>query len=174
MTLGLGTGPGMGQAGGAAAFGPSAPTANPNLLLWTDDFSNAAWDKVQLLVTVDLATIPQTGQLADELQALNLNNRAGQTTTTGGTGADVTTVIPFLLVGWNRYSVTGTFSTGTYTFSLYAKDAGGGGAYVLRIASAGGFLRCTIENVLGDGDALCGSAQLEKAGTPTTYHPRNT
>src|SRR6185436_16453112 len=73
---------------------------------------------------------------------------------------------------FGRDSVTGVFDGLPYTFSVESRDAGGGEAYVLRLDVSGGFLRASVEDPVGDGDALFQYFQLEQAAAFTTYHSR--
>lgn len=162
MTLGLS--PALGSAPVSAPAGP-----NPNLLLWSEDLTKAEWTKTGCIVTADQGGTTGT---ADEITSTAGTCAVRQVTTTAaitGSAATATTAVHNNFV---REAVTGTFDGLPYTFSVEIKDAGGGEPYTLRLDRSGGFLRASIEEPVGDGDALFQYAQLEQAAAFTSYHSR--
>ena len=158
--------PGLGVAIGAIrAAGGGA--ANPNLLLWTDEVDNAIWTKENAVVTPD-----QNG-VADEIASTSVSAAVRQVSGTAATtGAAVTAdVTPSGTASFNHGEVSGTFDGTVYTFSGSFKDAGGGEPVTMRIDRSGGFLRCSLEEPIGDGDYLVKNLQLE-VGPFSAYHHR--
>lgn len=160
MTLGLS--PALGSAPVSAPAGP-----NPNLLLWTDEVDNAAWVKTNTTVLAD-----QNG-VADQLTSTAAGAAVRQVTTTAAsTGAAATaTITPSGTASFNHGEVSGTFDGVLYTFSAEFKDAGGGETVDMKIDRSGGFLRCSLEEAIGDGDYLVRHLQLE-VGPFSSYQHR--
>jgi len=165
--LGIGLAVGLGPPVLAAGGGGGA---NPNLLLWSEDFTQAsAW----ALVDGDIIATDQDGT-ADEFASNLLNAAIRQTTTTVATTGGAATASASMTGLLVRYSVTGTFDGLPYTFSIQLKDTGLAAVptVTLRIDRSGGFLRCSVEDAAGDGDFIVGYAQLEQAAAFTSYHFR--
>lgn len=158
----------IGSGGGASV--------NPNLLLWTEELDDPVWTATDASVLADQSTTPLGARSqAEEIQSLAATSAVRQVTTTAATtgGASAARAITGL---WARYSVTGVFDGQSYTFSVYLRDTGVAAApsVTLRIDRSGGFLRCSLEDPVGDGDYLAWGAQLEAAASASAYQSRTT
>jgi hypothetical protein len=167
--LGLGLGAGLGSpsaGGGGGAVGPP----NPNLLLWSEDLDNASWAKTGCMVVANQGGTTGT---ADEIISSAGTAAVRQVTSiAASSGSAATATTAFHAGSFGRDSVTGTFDGLPYTFSAESRDSGGGETYTLRLDVVGGFLRVSVEEPVGDGDALFQYFQLEQAAAFTTYHSR--
>lgn len=146
---------------------------NINLLLWSEALDDATWTKTSCSVTPQAAVDPGGMNTAEAMISAAPGAALRQVTTTAAAaGAAVTAVLAFGF-SYARGSVTGTFDGEVYTFSIYARDTGVAlePAVTLRIDRSGGFLRCSIEDPVGDGEYLLAWAQLQ-VGAMTAYSPR--
>lgn len=161
----LGVGPGISW----SPPGSAVIAANPNLLLWTDELDNPVWVKTACVIT------PNGDGVADDWASTGVTSAVRQTTTTAAaSGAAVTsTMAPGQLGAYVHGEVAGVFGGTTYTFSLMAKDTGAAlsPSITMRIDLSGGFLRCSTEDPVGDGDYLVKSFQLQ-VGPFTSYQHR--
>ena len=161
MTLGLS--PVLGSAPVSAPAGP-----NPNLLLWTDELDQASvWTATNCSVVAD-----QDG-VADELVSTAPGSALRQVTmTAAAAGAAATaTITPSGTAAFAHGEVSGTFDGVLYTFSGEFRDAGGGETVDMKIDRSGGFLRCSLEEPIGDGVYMARHLQLE-VGPFTSYQHR--
>jgi hypothetical protein len=149
------------------------PTTNPNLLLWTEELDNAIW-QTDSAITPDNAIDPLSGSTADTISFLadgfvsQVSSTAATTGVSGNNGVILTT-------SWVRYEVTSTFDGLSYVFSVYLRGASGGEEVRLNLSRAGGFLKCfLIENASAPATVRAWGAQLEQAGTASTYQHRTT
>lgn len=138
MPIGLGLG--LQFAGGAPP--PGAPSPNANLLLWSEEFQQAAWT-TDGVVTANNAADPLGDSTADTVAfvADGVLQQASATAATTGSNASSPIV---LTTSWVRYSVSGTFDGNAYIFSLYLKGAVGGEEFLLIISRGGGVLVCSV------------------------------
>lgn len=155
--------------GAPVAVAPAG--ANPNLLLWTEEFDNAVWAKTNCTVRVSEAVDPGGAATADAMASTAPEAALRQTTDVAAVAGDAVTQAVAFTTSYVRGSVTGTFDGQQYTFSIYVRDTGLAldPSITLRLDRAGGFLRCSIEDPVGDGDYVLAWAQLEAAGAATTY-----
>lgn len=163
---------GLGEVSAAAA--PAGP--NPNLLLWTEEFDNAAWSKTSTVVAADQDSGPSgPANTADEVLSTGVAAAVRQVSGTAAASGSAATSATVLSTGlYVRGSVTGTFDGTAYTFSIYLKDAGNAAVpfALLRLDRSGGFLRCSVEDSVGDADYMAWGAQLEAAASASTYQHR--
>ena len=143
--LGLGIGPGMGHAGSAGGPGPSLPSSNPNLFLFPEDYTNAAWTKPAVTVSPNYGdpTYPTADQLDIPTPRLvqQVTDVAG--TTGGGTG-NIT-----LTGAWATYSLTKNVDGLPYTLTANALSISGAVALRLEIGLSGGFIYGRLSNQSG-------------------------
>lgn len=151
--------------------GGGAPPANPNLLRWTEEFDNAAWVKESVAVIPDTDTGALGGQTADTMaftaggDFYQLSQTSATTGATVGAGAVLTGAL-------TRFSVTGTFDSLPYTFSIYLNGPAGL-SLVLNILRSGGFLRCQVTDVDENGPTIIADgAKLEQSASPSAYNHR--
>lgn len=164
--------PGVGIGVGGSTGAELGP--NPNLLLWTEAFDHAAWVRTSLAVAADFTTGPTGTATADNLTSSSPTAAIRQVSTTAASAGAAATANVNAMATWTRYSVTGSYDGLDYTFSVYMKDASGGGIPTLRLRldRSGGFLRCSIEDT-GDELPYCAwGAQLEQASAPSAYQGR--
>jgi hypothetical protein len=95
-------------------------SATTNLQTWSEDFSNAAWSKLETTVTTDATVAPNGASTADQLTPSTVS--AGHT---------------FSRLG-------GIASAGTFTDSVYAKA--NGYSFLVSTADSGGFVIYDISN----------------------------
>lgn len=165
LGIGLAVGLGPPSAGGAGGGG-----TNPNLLLWTENFENPVWT----LTNGDIIALDQDGT-ADEFASTGAAAAIRQASTTAAaTGGPYTAGAAMGGSSLVRFSVSGSFGGLLYIFSVMLKDTGAAAvpSLTLRLDRSGGFIRCSIEDSVGDGDFLVGYAQLEQAASFTSYHSR--
>lgn len=138
MPIGLGLG--LQFAGGASGSG--APSPNPNLLLWSEEFQQAAWT-TDGAVTANNAVDPLGDSTADTVVfvADGVLQQVSATAATTGSNSSAPIV---LTTSWVRYSVSGTFDGSAHVFSLYLKGAVGGEEFLLIISRSGGVLACSV------------------------------
>lgn len=167
----------IGVAVGSGAGSSGAPAANPNLLLWTEEFDDAVWTATDAVVTADQATPPLGARSEAENVACNAPGAAiRQVSTQAATSGGTATFDAAFGPPWTRFSVTGTFDGQAYTFSVYLRDTGVANdpLVTLRLDRSGGFLRCSLEDPVGDGNYMVWGAQLEAAATASSYQGRTT
>lgn len=149
------------------------PGANPNLLLWTEAFDNAVWTATSAAIVADAVADPFA-----VLTAETVTNSAGgalrQISGTASTTGAAATALVDTGGEWIRRSVSGTFDSLSYTFSVYLRDGTGGGipSLRLRLDRSGGFLRCSIEDAGDEAIYHAWGAQLEQAASASTYQKR--
>lgn len=161
----------LGLSGGlSSGLAASAPAANPNLLLWTEDLTKSA---VWTLTNGDIVSTDQDGT-ADEWASSAANGSIVQITSTAATSGSAVTVVKPITLTLSFYSITGTFDGLPYTFTAKLKDTGAAAipAWTMRLDRSGGFLRVSLIDVPGDADSIIGYLQLEQAATFTSYHSR--
>jgi len=166
-----GIGDPLGLSGGIGTNLPSATLdANPNLLLWTEDLTkDAAWT----LVNGDILAIDQDGT-ADEWASSAANGSIIQISSIAATTGSAVTVLKAIDSILSFYSITGTFDSVPYTFTVKLKDTGLAivPAWTMRLDRSGGFLRVSLLDLVGDADSIIGYLQLEQAAAFTSYHSR--
>lgn len=162
MTLGLSTA--LSHAPVVAAAGPTS-----NLLLWSEDLSQAAWMKTNATITQNVAGT------ADEVVSSPAGGIVRQVTTIAASVGSAATATANMTGVFARFSVSGTFDGQAYTFSVDLEDMGVASTPQLRLRLDifGGFLRVSLEDAFAtDGDYLAARLQLEQAAAFTTYHAR--
>lgn len=160
--------------GSPSSVGRGAALASINLLLWTEEFDNAAWTKTAVTVTADLAADPLGGSTADTaVDAVGGGAVRQSSATTASTGSAATaTVSP--LATWSRFSVTGTFDGVSYTWSVHLQDLTETATLRLRLDRFAGKLRASVENLGGAATFNLWGAQLEQAASASAYEHRTT
>lgn len=168
----IGVGPPSAVGIGESPTGGAAPEPNPNLLLWSEEFQQAAWVKTGVAVVADTVTDPLAGSTADAL-AFDPEGSVQQSSSAAAAAGATANETKSATGSWQRFSVSGTFDGSPYTFSIYAKDSTGV-SLVMSISRAGGVLVATVRNpddVAGFGLDLWG-AKLEQSATATAYVKR--
>lgn len=167
MSLGIGVGIGVGLDSSGDAVIASGPK---NLLLWTEAFDNAPWTASNCSVVPNAATDPLGGVTAETATNLSAAGALFQvSTTTAGTGAATSEDVGVSAI-WARRSVTGSFDSKPYVFSLYLKNPAG--ELRLTLDRSGGFLRCLIRDIGDETVYDVWGAQLEQSASPTEYEKR--
>lgn len=158
--------------GGNGAVLASAPAGNPNLLLWTEEFQQAAWT-TDSTVTADAGLDPLGGSTADQIALISGGSILQTSTTAAATGATASTAVT-PTTSWVRYSISGAFNSLDYTLSVYMKGALGVEEIGMRIARVGGFLQAQFIELTDAGAAtiLLWGAQLEQAAAASAYQKR--
>lgn len=161
----IGVGLSVGLASAPQSGGPAAP--NPNLLLWSETFDNATWAKSNATVTANAGLDPLGGSTADEVANGTSTATIGEVSTVAAaSGGATVTVVP--LAEWTRFSVTATFDTGQFTFSLWLRDpADNGSDLQVRMEVSGGFIRCFLRDGGESLTFLAWGAKLEIGGSAT-------
>jgi len=163
-------GPCLGLPLGAPVVGAAPPAPNPNLLLWTEEFDNAAWTKTTASVVANDTAGPLSGSTADRIDYQAPFGTATQATTTAAAaGAEVHLDIFDVATTWTRYEISGTFSAVVYVFSVYLKQTEAGIGGRIRLQRSGGFLACSVEDIGDVGSCWACCAQLEVGATATVY-----
>ena len=168
--LGLGLGAGL----GSPSAGGGGVAANPNLLLWTEEFDNLIWAKVGASISADDTAGPITGNTADLINYSVPFGTVAQVNSVAATlGSGVHLDILDIDTFWTRYEISGIFDGAAYVFSVYLKatDERIGGR--LRLQRSGGLLACSVEDIGDVGSYWACCAQLELGATATTYVRRS-
>lgn len=160
LAVGLGSPPG---GGGAAA-------PNPNLLLWTEEFDNAAWVKTGASIEADNTAGPISGTTADRINySAPFGTVAQASGVAAATGSEAHLDIFDVATVWTRYEISGTFDGVAYVFSIYLKQTEAGIGGRIRIQRSGGFISGSAEDIGDVGSCWTCCAQLEVGSTATAY-----
>ena len=157
--------------------------ASRNLLLWTQQFDNAAWPKTALTATANTVTAPDGTSTADTLidTVATSNHYAAQTITT--TAATTYTMSAYVknngrgFVILNLANLSGATNYAAVSFNLstgaVVNTLANGTGYSVSsssITSVGdGWYRCTMTAVVGTTTATTASVALSTAGTIGAY-----
>lgn len=168
--IGVGVGIGIVRAAGRFFGGPSPSLpsgSNPNLFLFPEDFTNAAWLKPAITITADYGDpdFPTADQLVIPTPRLLV-----QTTTTAGTAGSGGGNIS-ITAAWAIYSLTATVDGLPYTLTAKIISLSGSTSLRLEIVlSGGGFIQGRLENQSG-GPATIGLAwmKLEQSSSFSGY-----
>lgn len=152
---------------GGPPLGVTAEVINPNLLLKSEAFNDAAWTKSSATVTANATTDPLGGTTADEVAFSTGSGSVAQTTTIAAASGGVSGVQTPTST-WQRFSVTATLDVGTYTFSAWLLDPSDNAFGVrMRIDVSGGFVRCAFTDVGDLADVFAWGAKLETGASVT-------
>ncbi len=143
---------------GGEAWAPAEDEPNPNLLLWSEQFQQAAWTKTNATVTADVGADPLGGTTADQIAFLAGGAVRQVTAVAAASGVAVTATIA---TNDERPSATGTFDGTVYVFSVHPEPVGGAADIRLRIDRSGGFLRVSIEDAGDEATMTVWGAKLE-------------
>ena len=165
----IGVGLSVGLAGAPQSGG--APAPNPNLLLWSEELQQAVWTATDCTVTANQANDSQGQPTLDRLAFAELGS-IGQTADVAATAGATVTASPEINATPQTYTVTGTFDSSPYTFSVEL-SAAVELQIQIAILRSGGFLRVLIRDLNGEAPTIfAGRAKLEQSATATAYIKR--
>lgn len=142
--------------------GGGAPSANPNLLKWSEQFQQAVWTKTSATVEADVALNPAgTETTADRISLTGLGSLIQLSTTPATTGATITRNVT-LTGDFERYDLSGTFDGTVYVASVYIGEEGSTGFTVrLQLLRSGGFIALRFVDTGDEPVFLAWGAKLE-------------
>ena len=145
----------MPRLGGLSEGAPAAssPSANPNLLLWSEEMQQAAWTQTgDVTVSANAGLNPAGDEnTGDDLSFGAVNARHGQTTSIAATTGAAVFLNITLTGSYAPKSLSGTFDGTTYYLSLYIFEPSAGGSDIqLRLEIVGGFLTASLRDTGDD------------------------
>lgn len=160
LRLGIGTGIG----GPAPAAGGGLDSPNPNLLLWSEEFQQAAWTGASA-VSANSVADPLGGTTADRVTIASGGQHVQVTTVAAAAGASVFSPRTLSAGVPTRVSATGTFNGVAYVYSEYLASPDSADIS-LSIYRSGGFLVVGLTDTSDLGDPLVIDRWGAKLETP--------
>lgn len=176
MRIGIGLGLGFLQAP-AGAGGPP-PEPNPNLLLWSEEFQQAAWVPTNLTVTADQEEAPLEGGLtADLLTPGSISGRILQTSPESPVGGAFYTLSVYVMAapgnGGGDCRVTLSDGVGSSSFAAAVSGAWTRFSVTRQLNALATTLDAQISPDIDDGTAIYAwGTKLEVGAVATAYVKR--